>query len=118
LTDSQNSTKSGRIAEILGNYDPRKSIEALKGERIKELLSKGVGLTGSVNNLLIKKGIIRGKKIHVGTDNVVKAVEATPAPEAPVEAAPVAEEAPAEPVAEAPVEEIASAETPSESTPA
>lgn len=72
LTDSKNSTKSGRFAELLGNYDPRKTTEALNADRIKYWISKGATLTGSVNNLLIRKGVIRGKKVHVGMDNVVK----------------------------------------------
>lgn len=72
LTDSKNSTKSGRFAEMLGSYDPRKSIESFKADRIKHWLSQGAGLTGTVNNLLVKNGIIRGKKVHVGMDNVVK----------------------------------------------
>lgn len=65
LTDSKNSTKSGRFAQVLGSYDPRKSNESLDADRIRDLLSKGAGVTASVNNLLIKKGIIRGKKIPV-----------------------------------------------------
>jgi small subunit ribosomal protein S16 len=72
LTDSKNSTKSGRFKEVLGSYDPRKTVEAFKADRIKHWLSQGAGLTGSVNNLLIKQGIIRGKKIHVGADFVAK----------------------------------------------
>jgi small subunit ribosomal protein S16 len=113
LTESKNSTKSGRLTEVLGNYDPRKSLEAFKVDRVKYWVAQGAGLTGTVNNLLIKKGIIRGKKVHVGTDNVVKekpveekapaktepaesteeasqasSEEAAPAPEAPSEAAP------------------------------
>lgn len=88
LTDSKNSTKSGRFGEVLGNYDPRKSTESLKADRIKHWLSQGAGVTGSVNNLLIKKGIIRGRKSHVGADNVIKEapIVETPA-EAPVETA-------------------------------
>ncbi len=67
LTDSKNSTKSGRFAEVLGSYDPRKITEAFNKERIQYWLSKGAGLTASVNNLLIRKRIISGKKIHVST---------------------------------------------------
>jgi small subunit ribosomal protein S16 len=85
LTDSKNSTKSGRSAEVLGNYDPRKSLESLKADRIKHWLGLGAGVTGSVNNLLVKKGIIRGKKIHVGADNVVKEVAVEAPVEAPIE---------------------------------
>lgn len=105
LTDSKNSSKSGRFGEILGNYDPRKSLEALNSDRIKYWVSQGAGLTGSVNNLLIKKGIIRGKKTHVGQDNVVK--EAPVVAEVVEEAAP---EAPVESPAETPAAEAAPAE--------
>src|SRR3989344_9213020 len=65
LTDSKNSTKSGRLSEVLGSYDPRKTIESFDSERIKYWLARGAGPTASINNLLIKHGIIRGKKIHV-----------------------------------------------------
>ncbi len=123
LTESENSTKSGRFTELLGSYDPRKTTEVLKTDRIKHWLSMGAGVTGTVNNLLIKKGIIRGKKTHVGMDNVVKekvVVEEAPAPvaeevvaDAPV-AEPVVEETPAEvaPVEESPVEAPVVEETP------
>lgn len=114
LTDSKNSTKSGRLTEVLGNYDPRKSIEAFKADRIKHWVAEGAGLTGTVNNILIKKGIIRGQKTHVGMDHVIKeapVVEAAPVPvaetpieveAAPAEVAAIEETAPIEP--EAPVE--------------
>ena len=59
-------------------------------------------MTGTVNNLLIKKGIIRGKKIHVGMDNVVPAPKEEAAPVAVEEVTP---EITPEPVIEAPVEE-------------
>lgn len=65
LTDSKNSTKSGRFKEILGSYDPRKSTDSFNGERIKYWLSQGAGVTATVNNLLIKHRIINGKKIDV-----------------------------------------------------
>jgi len=66
LTESENSTKSGRFKELLGSYDPRKTNEALKAERIRHWLGKGALPTPSVWNLLVKKGIMRGKKVHVG----------------------------------------------------
>lgn len=65
LTDSKNSTKSGRFKEILGSYDPRKSGGSLGAERIKYWLSKGANPTATVHNLLVKQGIIRAKKINV-----------------------------------------------------
>jgi|SRR3989344_3947529 len=106
LTDSKNSTKSGRFGELLGSYDARKTTEAFNGERIKYWLSRGVSLTPSVNNLLIKKGVIRGKKINVS--NVMKGAsvqvaEETVAPEAVAEVAP---EAVAEPATQEPAPEV------------
>lgn len=65
LTDSKNSTKSGRFKEILGSYDPRKSNDSLNIERIKYWLSQGAGPTDTVHNLLIKHRIISAKKINV-----------------------------------------------------
>ncbi len=129
LTDSKNSTKSGRFKEILGSYDPRKSVDLLKTDRIKYWLEKGIAVTGSVHNLFVKHKVIDAKKVNVlpkktYTAPVVEApkeeVKAeAPAPvveaeevEAPVET-PVVEEAPAaaeevvpEAVVEAPTEEV------------
>jgi len=65
LTDSKNSTKSGKIHEVLGSYDPRKKTEVFNGERIKEWMSKGAQLSGTLHNLLISHNIISGKKINV-----------------------------------------------------
>jgi small subunit ribosomal protein S16 len=116
LTDSKNSPKSGKFLEILGSHDPRhKEATSIKGDRIKEWMSKGVQLSGTVHNLLIEKKVIDGKKINVLpkktpiVKEVVEEVKAE-APKAEVkaeEAAPVAEE-----VVEAPVEAPATEETP------
>ena len=72
LTDSKNSTKSGRFKEILGSYDPRKSSDLLAGkagslniERIKYWLSQGAKPSGTLWNLLVSEKIIEGKKINV-----------------------------------------------------
>ena len=65
LTDSKNSTKSGKFQEILGSYDPRKKSEVLKGDRIKEWMSKGAQVSGTMHNLLVTHKIIEGKKVNV-----------------------------------------------------
>lgn len=65
LTDSKNSTKSGRFLEILGSYDPRKSVDALNGARISEWVSKGAQVSDTVHNLLVKHKVIDGKKKNV-----------------------------------------------------
>jgi small subunit ribosomal protein S16 len=104
LTEHANSTKSGRFKEILGSYDPRKVGEVLNADRIKHWLGQGVLPTPSVWNLLVKKGVVKGKKIHVAGKG---APVVASAPEAPAEAPSAPEavvEAPAEVAVEAPME--------------
>ncbi len=123
LTDSKNSTKSGRFHEILGSYDPRKTTEAFNIERIRHWLTQGVGVTGTVHNLLVDHKLIDAKKINVlprKTPIKKEVVEEAPKAAAPVaevatEETPIVEEAlaaEAPAVAEAPAEILA--ETPSE----
>ena len=99
LTDSKNSTKSGRFKKILGSYDPRKSKDALDAERIKYWLSQGALPTDTVHNLLVKHKILNAKKINVSAKSKkvleVKEVVVEVAPEVPKENAiiePVVEE--------------------------
>ncbi len=109
LTDSKNSTKSGRYKEILGSYDPRKSGEVINADRVKHWLGLGASPTGTVHNLLISHKIIDGKKVNVlpkkSPPPVEAKVEEKPA-EAPKEEAPKTEEVPVveepAPVAEEP----------------
>jgi small subunit ribosomal protein S16 len=112
VTDSENSTKSGRLKEVLGSYDPRKATDLLKVDRIKHWLGLGAKPTGTVHNLLVTHKAIDAKKVNVLPKKTPIMKEAEPAPEAPIAEAPVAEAAPAE--AEAPAPE-ATPETPSES---
>ena len=77
LTDSKNSTKSGRFKEILGSYDPRKSTDHFEAERIKYWLSQGVTPTATVNNLLVSHKIITGPKINVSAKSKRAPTEAS-----------------------------------------
>lgn len=66
LTDSKNSTKSGRFQEILGSYDPRNGKDTkIDGARIKELVSKGAQVSDTLHNLLVTHKVIEGKKKNV-----------------------------------------------------
>jgi small subunit ribosomal protein S16 len=120
LTDSKNSTKSGRFLEILGSYDSRKGDEAvIDSEKVIYWISKGAQTSDTVNNLLISKGIIKGEKRNVlSRGPKPKVVEPAPAPapastEASTDAAPV--EVVDSPVAEEPIPEpAAEAEAPKE----
>ncbi|MCK4554916.1 30S ribosomal protein S16 [Candidatus Parcubacteria bacterium] len=53
----------GRALEILGSYNPYTKELQSKQERIKHWLSKGAGMSPTVNNLLVENNIIKGKKV-------------------------------------------------------
>ena len=65
LTEGTNSTKTGRVQEILGSYNPRTNQPVMKEERVKYWISVGAKPTDTVHNLLISQKIIEGKKINV-----------------------------------------------------
>lgn len=100
LTESQNSTKSGRIKEILGSYDPRFNNPKVLADRVKYWMSVGAKPTDTMHNILVGLKVIAGKKINVLPKNKNKAkveekVESK-APETKVEKEEVKEEAKAE----------------------
>jgi len=95
LTDSKNSTKSGKYIEVLGSYDPRQEnkLEQFNLPKIKEHMSKGAKLSDTVHNFLVHKKAIEGKKKNVlpkkspiKKEGAEAEVKAAPAPVAPVEA--------------------------------
>lgn len=53
----------GKSLEILGSYNPHSKDLQAKGDRIKYWLSKGAEMSPTVNNLLLDKKIIEGKKV-------------------------------------------------------
>ena len=98
LTDSKNSTKSGKYLEVLGSYDPRRDnkIEQFDLDRIKHWISKGAKLSLTVHNFLVHKKAIDGKKMNALPKRkpIVKADEETKKEEVKVEVP-----APVDPVA-------------------
>ena len=65
LTDSKNSTKSGKFLEILGTYNPKVGEKALNTERIKYWMSKGAQVSNTMHNFLVHDKVIEGKKVNV-----------------------------------------------------
>ncbi len=61
----------GRHVAVVGSHDPHTKTTVLKTEAIQHWLSVGAQPSDTVHNLLVKNGIIRGKKRPKG-----KAVEA------------------------------------------
>lgn len=117
--------KSNKNIEILGSYDARDKNETkVNSERVQHWIAKGAQVSGTVNNLLINLGIIKGEKVNAlpkrtpivkesegGEDNVPKedvvdSAKEESTEEAPVEDAVKEEENPVEePKEEKPVEE-------------
>ena len=114
LTDSKNSTKSGRFLEILGHFDSRKSETAeFKGERITYWMSQGAQVSDTVHNLLVTRKIITGKKINALPKKQAPKVEVVETPKEPTPTAPLSDaaETPKETAEETQAEVV---ETPSE----
>jgi small subunit ribosomal protein S16 len=65
LTDSKNSTKSGKFLEIVGTYNPKEGKTNFNSERILYWTSKGAKLSDTMHNFLVHKKVIQGKKINV-----------------------------------------------------
>ena len=61
----------GRALEILGAYNPYSKELSIKEDRIKYWLEKGAGMTASINNLLVGKSIIDGKKVAASKKGVL-----------------------------------------------
>ncbi len=73
LTDSRNSTKSGRFLEILGSYDSRRAEKAeFKADQVLHWVKNGAQLSPTVHNLLVTRGVISGKKISVLPAQIIK----------------------------------------------
>ncbi|MBU1014999.1 30S ribosomal protein S16 [Patescibacteria group bacterium] len=65
VTEKTNPPAAGRFVEEVGFFDPLTKERRLKPERIKEWLSKGAQPSDTVYNMLVKEGVLEGKKIPV-----------------------------------------------------
>jgi small subunit ribosomal protein S16 len=65
VLEKQRSPKAGNPLQVLGSYNPKTKHTIIDGDSVKKWISKGAELSGTVNNLLITKGIIQGKKVNV-----------------------------------------------------
>ncbi len=85
VVDSREAAKSGKAIEVVGSHDSRNDRTELKAERINYWLSVGAKASNTVNNLLVKKGVLTGKTVDVSSKKLGKkasaAVAATKAAE-------------------------------------
>jgi small subunit ribosomal protein S16 len=89
VTEHTRPAKTGDFVEELGTYNPNTKARTLNEERVKYWLSVGAQASGTMHNMLVSLGIVKGKKINVLPKKTVekkaeeKAAEAAPAAEAP-----------------------------------
>jgi small subunit ribosomal protein S16 len=108
VTDKRTGPKSNKHVDQVGSYNPKTKQFVIKKDEVTHWLSQGVQMSDTVQNLLISKKVIEGKKVNalpkkspIIDEAAVKAAEearlaaeaaaAEPAPE-------VASETPAEEV--------------------
>lgn len=65
LTDSKNSTKSGKFLEILGTYNPKSKEKNFLTDRMKYWMSQGAKCSDTMHNFLVHEKVIEGKKVNV-----------------------------------------------------
>ncbi len=65
LTDSKNSTKSGKFKEILGSYNLKSGEVLFKADRIKHWIGNGAQTSATVHNFLVHQKLVEGKKKNV-----------------------------------------------------
>lgn len=105
----------GKALEILGSYNPFSKELVVKKDRIEHWLNQGAQMSVTVNNLLIEKDIIKGKKAKnskISKKRAQAKAAAEPKAEEKKEAAPAAPEAEEKPAIEEKKEEAKPEEAP------
>jgi len=78
VTEKESGPKAGKNVEEVGHYDARlekgKDLQ-VNAERVKYWLSVGAQASGTLHNLLVREGIVAGKKRDVRPAKIVKKPE-------------------------------------------
>lgn len=85
VVDKKRAPKGGRFVDELGFINPLTKEKSLDKEKAKHWISKGAQPSDTVHNLLVKEGVIEGKKIDVHKKSKKKA-EKKESASAPAEA--------------------------------
>lgn len=91
VTDSRNSTKSGKFLEMVGFYNATTKEKNVKADRVVYWISRGAQVSGTVNNFLIREGVIKGVKVDVASRKKIAKEEAHDKEGAPEKEAPKAD---------------------------
>lgn len=78
VTDKKNPPRGGRFADQVGSWNPLTKQRILKGDKIKEWISKGAKPSDTVYNMLIEEKIIEGEKIKVNKKSKKPPIQEVP----------------------------------------
>ena len=104
--------KAGSYVDLVGTYNPKTKAVTLKPENIRNWIGKGAQVSPSLNNLLVKEGVLEGSKFAVVSkknlekNKAKQEAEAAAAKEAEMAAAAPAEASAEEAASEASAEEV------------
>ena len=65
VTEHTRPAKTGDFVEQIGTYNPKSKERTINEERVKYWLSVGAQPSGTMHNMLVSVGILKGKKINV-----------------------------------------------------
>jgi small subunit ribosomal protein S16 len=65
VLEKTSSPKAGTYTDQLGTYNPKTKALTVAADRLKDWMSKGAQLSPSLQNLLIEKKVLEGKKTAV-----------------------------------------------------
>ena len=84
VTEHTRPAKTGDFVEQLGTYNPHSKVRTLNEDRVKYWMSVGAQPSGTMHNMLVSVGLIKGKKKNVlPKKTVVKKDEEVSAEETP-----------------------------------
>jgi small subunit ribosomal protein S16 len=65
VTDHKNAAQSGKFLEILGTHTVKNDEVKFEADRITHWIKMGAQVSPTAHNMLVKQGIIEGKKKNV-----------------------------------------------------
>lgn len=65
VTDHKNAAQSGKFLEILGSHTVKNDAVSFKSDRVQHWIKMGAQVSPTAHNMLVKAGIIEGKKKNV-----------------------------------------------------
>ncbi len=86
VTEHARAAKTGAFVEQVGTYNPATKARTINEDRVKYWLSVGAQASGTMHNMLVTAGVVKGKKVNVLPKKTVPKKEGEEAAAAPAAA--------------------------------